>query len=223
MLARPGFVFIEMWACPSLSTGDTSVAAGGILSTDRISHILCRLGIPKAELTNISRRNRVRPDREKACSSLKAGLLLFDLCPQKQEGAGNEPVSSFAEAVVREAVLAALIVPENSVPCSFSGEAHQGLQVAAVADLSRNERGNPCPHGVAAEQFAAKSVSEARKTGGTFVTEDAMAAISGEGIEVVIMPPATRLPASATHWRAALRQAHRDGKRGSRCFGGRCW
>jgi predicted homoserine dehydrogenase-like protein len=36
------------------------------------------------------------------------------------------------------------------------------------------------------EQFAAKSPAEARKTGGTFVTEDAMAAIAGEGIEVVI-------------------------------------
>jgi len=34
----------------AIKPGDTSVAKDGILSTDRISHILYCLGIPKAEL-----------------------------------------------------------------------------------------------------------------------------------------------------------------------------
>ena len=71
----------------------------------------------------------------------------------------------------------------------------KGLQVAAVADLSpERARESLARTGWPAEQYAAKSASEARKTGGTFVTEDAMAAIGGEGIEVVI--DATGHPAS---------------------------
>lgn len=71
----------------------------------------------------------------------------------------------------------------------------RGLQVAAVADLSlQRARESLARTGWPAEQCAATSPSEARRTGGTFVTEDAVAAISGEGVEVVI--DATGHPAS---------------------------
>ena len=63
----------------------------------------------------------------------------------------------------------------------------KGLQIAAVADLSpQRARESLARTGWPAEQYAAKSSAEAKKTGGTFVTDDAMAAIGGEGIEVVI-------------------------------------
>lgn len=71
----------------------------------------------------------------------------------------------------------------------------KGLQVAVVADLSpQRARDSLARTGWPAEQYAAKSLAEAKRTGGTFVTEDAMAGIVGDGIEVVI--DATGHPAS---------------------------
>jgi len=93
-------------------------------------------------------------------------------------------------------VLAALI-GAGKFGSMFLSQARRtrGLQVAAVADLSpERARESLARTGWPAEQYAAKSASEARKTGGTFVTDDAMAAIGGEGIEVVI--DATGHPAS---------------------------
>jgi predicted homoserine dehydrogenase-like protein len=85
-------------------------------------------------------------------------------------------------------VLAALI-GAGKFGSMFLSQARRtrGLQVAAVADLSpQRARESLTRTGWPSEQVAAKSPAEARKTGGTFVTEDAMAAIAGEGIEVVV-------------------------------------
>lgn len=93
-------------------------------------------------------------------------------------------------------VLAALI-GAGKFGSMFLSQARRtrGLQVAVVADLSpERARQSLARTGWPAEQYAVKSTSEARKTGGTFVTEDAMAAIAGEGIEVVV--DATGHPAS---------------------------
>jgi len=93
-------------------------------------------------------------------------------------------------------VLAALI-GAGKFGSMFLSQARRtkGLQVAVVADLSpQRARESLARTGWPAEQYAAKSPAEARKTGGTFVTDDAMAAIAGEGIEVVI--DATGHPAS---------------------------
>ena len=70
-----------------------------------------------------------------------------------------------------------------------------GLHVAAVADLSPpRAKESLARTGWPAEQFAAASPGEALAKGSTFVTEDALAAIAGDGIEVVI--DATGSPAA---------------------------
>jgi len=93
-------------------------------------------------------------------------------------------------------VLAALI-GAGKFGSMFLSQARRtkGLQVAVVADLSpERARESLARTGWPAEQYDSKSPAEARRTGGTFVTEDAKAAIAGEGIEVVI--DATGHPAS---------------------------
>jgi predicted homoserine dehydrogenase-like protein len=93
-------------------------------------------------------------------------------------------------------VLAALI-GAGKFGSMFLSQARRtkGLQVAAVADLSlERARESLSRTGWPLEQYAAKSPAEARKTGGIWVTDNAMAAIGGQGIEVVI--DATGHPAS---------------------------
>lgn len=99
-------------------------------------------------------------------------------------------------AGIGQPVLAALI-GAGKFGSMFLSQARRtpGLQVAAVADLSPpRAREALARTGWPAEQTAAKSPAEARKTGGLFVTEDAGIAIAGEGVEVVI--DATGHPAS---------------------------
>jgi len=70
-----------------------------------------------------------------------------------------------------------------------------GLHLACIADLSPDRaRESLSRTGWPAAQYGAKSLAEAVKSGATFVTEDAMAAIAGDGIEVVI--DATGSPAA---------------------------
>ena len=62
-----------------------------------------------------------------------------------------------------------------------------GLHVAAVADLAPSRAAAALARvGWPQERYAARSVGEAIKTGGTFLTDDAAALIADDGIEVVI-------------------------------------
>ena len=62
-----------------------------------------------------------------------------------------------------------------------------GLHVAAIADLSpAHAREALARVGWPEERYAARSVADALKSGGTFVTDDAAATIAAPGIEVVI-------------------------------------
>jgi predicted homoserine dehydrogenase-like protein len=62
-----------------------------------------------------------------------------------------------------------------------------GIQVLAVADLAPDRaRASLERVGWPAERYAAKSLDEAARTGSTFVTDDAMAALSHPATEVVI-------------------------------------
>jgi predicted homoserine dehydrogenase-like protein len=62
-----------------------------------------------------------------------------------------------------------------------------GFHVAIIADLNvAKAREALATTGWAKEQFAAKGLDEALKTGGTWVTEDAGAIFAAEAIEVVI-------------------------------------
>src|SRR5512134_1881153 len=62
-----------------------------------------------------------------------------------------------------------------------------GLHVAAVVDLSLVRADESLLRtGWPAEQFAAASLADALAKGGTFVTDDALDIIAGDGIEVVI-------------------------------------
>jgi len=70
-----------------------------------------------------------------------------------------------------------------------------GLHVACVADLSpRRAQESLARTGWPAVQYAAASLAEALKAGAMLVTDDAMTAIGGDGIEVVI--DATGSPAA---------------------------
>jgi predicted homoserine dehydrogenase-like protein len=84
----------------------------------------------------------------------------------------------------------------------------RGMQVMAVADLDV-DRARPALAGVhwPAEQYAAKSFEEARKTGGCHVTRDAMAMLAADGLDVVV--DATGSPSAGI--RHAL-EAFRHGK-----------
>src|ERR1700731_1514836 len=62
-----------------------------------------------------------------------------------------------------------------------------GLHVACIADLAlARARDALARGGWAAEQYAARSVADAMKRGGTFIPDDAAAMIASPGIEVVI-------------------------------------
>ncbi|MBI2310892.1 MAG: flagellar biosynthesis protein FlgA [Betaproteobacteria bacterium] len=70
-----------------------------------------------------------------------------------------------------------------------------GVHLAAVADLSPTRaRESLARVGWPAERYGAKSLGDALASGATWITEDAMATIAGEGIEVVI--DATGSPAA---------------------------
>ena len=62
-----------------------------------------------------------------------------------------------------------------------------GLQIVAIADLRPdNARANLAATGWSAEQYAAPSISEALRSGGTYVGDDAAAMIAAGGVEVVV-------------------------------------
>ncbi len=80
-----------------------------------------------------------------------------------------------------------------------------GMHVAAIADLKRDRAAASLTRvGWKAEQFAASSLPEAIAKGTTWLTEDSMAVISGDGIEVIIDATGSP-PAGIAHARAAFR------------------
>src|SRR3954462_4363270 len=63
----------------------------------------------------------------------------------------------------------------------------RGLHVVAVADLSvERARSQFASAGWPAEQFAALSLGDSAKSGGTHITADAAAVIAHSGIEVIV-------------------------------------
>jgi len=82
-----------------------------------------------------------------------------------------------------------------------------GLHVLGIADLNLGRAQEACRRtGMPAEQYAAASFSEALRTGGLHLTEDAMRLIAADGLDVVV--EATGSPAAGTrHALAAI--AHR--------------
>jgi predicted homoserine dehydrogenase-like protein len=62
-----------------------------------------------------------------------------------------------------------------------------GMHVAAVADLlPARAKESLARTGWPVERYGARSLAEAMRTGATWITEDALAAIAGDGIEVVV-------------------------------------
>ncbi len=62
-----------------------------------------------------------------------------------------------------------------------------GLHVAAIADLSPERARDALQRvGWPPEQYEARSIADAVKRGGTFITDDATAMIASSGIDVVI-------------------------------------
>src|SRR3954470_4884441 len=62
-----------------------------------------------------------------------------------------------------------------------------GLHLVAVCDLApARARDSLARVGWPAEQYAAASLDAARRTGGTFVTDDALAVIQSDAIEIAI-------------------------------------
>ena len=82
-----------------------------------------------------------------------------------------------------------------------------GMQILGIADLNVERARQACRGtGWPAEQFAAPSFAAARKSGGTHLTDDALALIAADGLDVVI--EATGVPSAGTrHALAAI--AHR--------------
>ncbi|MCX5732901.1 MAG: SAF domain-containing protein [candidate division NC10 bacterium] len=79
-----------------------------------------------------------------------------------------------------------------------------GMQILGIADLNV-ERARQAGRGTGwpAEQFAAPSFAEALKSGGTHLTDDAMALIAADGLDVVIEAPG--IPSAGTrHALAAI-------------------
>ncbi|HEX3501181.1 MAG TPA: flagellar biosynthesis protein FlgA, partial [Stellaceae bacterium] len=73
-----------------------------------------------------------------------------------------------------------------------------GLHVMAIADLSPERARQSLQRvGWTAEQYAARSFSQAVEHGSTFITDDAASLIAADGMEVVI--DATGHPASGIH------------------------
>jgi predicted homoserine dehydrogenase-like protein len=79
-----------------------------------------------------------------------------------------------------------------------------GMQILGIADLNVERARQACRGtGWPAEQFAAPSFAEALKSGATHLTDDAMALIAADGLDVVI--EATGIPAAGTkHALAAI-------------------
>ena len=79
-----------------------------------------------------------------------------------------------------------------------------GMQILGIADLNVQRAREACRRtGWPAEQFAAPSFAAALKSGGTHLTDDAMALIAADGLDVVI--EATGVPAAGTrHALAAI-------------------
>ncbi len=79
-----------------------------------------------------------------------------------------------------------------------------GFHILGIADLNMQRARDACRHtGWSAEQFAAPSFAAALKSGGTHLTDDAMALIAADGLDVVI--EATGIPQAGTkHALAAI-------------------
>jgi predicted homoserine dehydrogenase-like protein len=79
-----------------------------------------------------------------------------------------------------------------------------GMQILGIADLNVERARQACRGtGWPAEQFAAPSFAAARTSGATYLTDDAMALIAADGLDVVI--EATGIPSAGTrHALAAI-------------------
>jgi predicted homoserine dehydrogenase-like protein len=79
-----------------------------------------------------------------------------------------------------------------------------GLHILGIADLNLGRARTSCSHaGWSAEEFSVPSFDEARKNGGTHITDDALALIAADGLDVVV--EATGIPqAGIKHARAAI-------------------
>jgi predicted homoserine dehydrogenase-like protein len=79
-----------------------------------------------------------------------------------------------------------------------------GMQILGIADLNLERAREACRRtGWPAEQFTAPSFASALKSGGTHLTDDAMALIAADGLDVVI--EATGVPSAGTrHALAAI-------------------
>jgi predicted homoserine dehydrogenase-like protein len=79
-----------------------------------------------------------------------------------------------------------------------------GMQILGIADLNVERARQACrATGWPAEQFAAPSFAAARKSGATHLTDDALALIAADGLDVVI--EATGIPSAGTkHALAAI-------------------
>ena len=93
-----------------------------------------------------------------------------------------------------------------------------GIQILGVADLNVGRARDAFQRaGWPAEQVAASSLAAALKSGGTHITDDAMALISADGLDVVV--EATGVPqAGIKHALAAI--AHKRARDHGLCRGG---
>jgi predicted homoserine dehydrogenase-like protein len=77
----------------------------------------------------------------------------------------------------------------------LAGTAHAGLHVLRIADLDVNRvRKLDERLGWPEERTEAKSLADALRSDGTFLTEDADVLIAGDGVDVIVEPPAIRPP-----------------------------
>jgi len=79
-----------------------------------------------------------------------------------------------------------------------------GLHILGIADLNLGRARTSCSlAGWSADEFSVPSFDEARKNGGTHITDDALALIAADGLDVVV--EATGIPqAGIKHARAAI-------------------
>jgi hypothetical protein len=81
------------------------------------------------------------------------------------------------------------------VDVPLAGAAHAGLHVLGIADLDVNRVRKLAERlGWPEERTEAKSLADALRSDGTFLTEDADVLIAGDGVDVIVEPPAIRPP-----------------------------
>ena len=93
------------------------------------------------------------------------------------------------------------------VDVPLAGAAHAGLHVLGIADLDVNRVRKLAERlGWPEERTEAKSLADALRSGGTFLTEDADVLIAGDGVDVIVeaLPPPLRVwtnrGASTARW-----------------------